>query len=291
MTAVRVRAFAKINLSLEVLNKRADGYHNLRTIFQTISLSDTIDIEAARARSTRISMEADMDIPGENLMVRAAHAVLDESGVSARVQMRLKKKIPVGGGLGGGSTDAAAVLRTLPRLLRKAIAPDRLMQLGAMLGSDVPVFLIGGTVLGLDRGTELYPLPDLPPLPVLVIASGVHVATSEAYRSLARSEAAPQGTNRTAALALAIERGEDWSSQCSNDFETAVFSRHPELERIRRKLARLGARPARMTGSGSAVFGVFTNREERDRAAECFPTGWSRRVSLLPRRNLRAEWG
>jgi 4-diphosphocytidyl-2-C-methyl-D-erythritol kinase len=290
MTAARIRAFAKINLSLEVLNRRPDGYHNLRTVFQTISLADVIRIDASRSRSTHVSVDADIEIPGENLMVRAAHAVLEACGVPARVRMTLQKKIPMGGGLGGGSSDAAAVLLALPRLLHKPLPFERLMDIGARLGSDVPVFLIGGTVLGLGRGTELYPLPDIPTVPVLVVSSGVHVPTAEAYRSLGRGESEPDGPNRTSRLAQALADSEDWTDHCWNDFEAPVFTRHPELAGIRRKLSRLGAKPARMTGSGSAIFGVFSGREERDRASVEFPRGWARAASVLPRWRYRSAW-
>lgn len=290
MAAVRVRAFAKVNLSLEVLNKRPDGYHNLRTIFQTISLADVIDLDASRARRTTITVDADVAIPGENLMVKAATAVLEACGVSAQVRMRLRKKIPMGGGLGGGSTDAAAVLLALPGVLGKTLEFERLMEIGAELGSDVPVFLIGGTVLGLGRGTELYPLADIAATPALVVSSGVHVSTAQAYGSLARGAEEPNEPNRTARLAEELSGVGDWSGFCTNDFEAAVFGAHPELPRIRRKLARLGARPALMTGSGSAIFGLFSTTEARDRAAGHFPPGWSFAVSTLPRRRYRAMW-
>jgi 4-diphosphocytidyl-2-C-methyl-D-erythritol kinase len=280
---MRVRAHAKINLSLEVLNRRPDGFHNLRTVFQTISLADTIDIEAERARRTSVTLESDVDIPGENLIVRAAHAVLEVVRVNAVVRCRLRKKIPMGGGLGGGSTDAVAVLRVLPGLLKKALEADRLIEIGAGLGSDVPVFLIGGTVLGLGRGTELYPLPDLPALPVLVVAPDVHVSTAEAYAALGRTEAQPYEGNSTARLVQSMAAARDWSGACVNDFEGAVFALHPELAAIRKKLERLGARTARMTGSGACVFGVFDSVEARDSAALRFRTDRVFPVRLLPR--------
>ena len=280
---MRVRAHAKINLSLEVLNRRPDGFHNLRTVFQTVTLADVIDIEATRSRRRTITLDSDVEIPGENLIVRAAHAVLDALRMNAEVRCKLRKKIPMGGGLGGGSTDAAAVLRVLPGLLGKALSRERLIEIGAGLGSDVPVFLIGGTVLGLGRGTELYPLPDLPALPVLLVAPGVHVASGEAYAALKRTEALPYDRNSTAAVAEALVTGEDWSGLCVNDFEPAVFERHPRLAAIRRKLERLGARPARMTGSGSCLFGVFDSVAIRDAAAAAVEGEQVFPVRLVPR--------
>lgn len=280
---MRVRAYAKINLSLEVLNRRPDGFHNLRTVFQTVSLFDILEIDATRSRRRSVALESDVDIPGENLIVRAAHAVLDELRIHADVRCRLTKKIPMGGGLGGGSTDAAAVLRALPGLLGKTLPLDRLIEIGSSLGSDVPVFLLGGTVLGLGRGTELYPLPDLPALPLLVVAPDVHVSTAEAYRALARTEEMPYAGNATASLARSLAARGEWGDICVNDFEGAVFGAHPAIASIRRKLERAGARPARMTGSGACVFGVFDSVSARDGAALEFGEERVFRVRLLPR--------
>lgn len=280
---MRVRAYAKINLSLEVLNRRTDGFHNLRTVFQTISLFDTLDIEAVRSRRRSVTVESDVEIPGENLIARAAHAVLGALRMQADVRCRLRKKIPMGGGLGGGSTDAAAVLRVLPELLGKPLPTEHLIEIGAGLGSDVPVFLIGGTVLGLGRGTELYPLPDLPALPVLLVAPAVHVSTADAYRALGRLEDERYERNATAVVARGLASGGEWRGACVNDFESAVVAAHPVIGSIRRKLERLGGRPARMTGSGACVFGVFESAAARDGAALEFSRERVFRVRLLPR--------
>ncbi len=164
MTArsARVEALAKVNLELRVLGRRSDGYHELRTVFQTVSLADTIDIAFTPARRTAISVTSDVEIPGGNIMERAAALALEAMRTAGRVEMRLTKRIPMGAGLGGGSSDAAAVLLALPVLAGKALAPAKRMELAAILGSDVPFFLLGGTAVGLGRGTELYPLPDRP---------------------------------------------------------------------------------------------------------------------------------
>ncbi|MDZ4801095.1 MAG: 4-(cytidine 5'-diphospho)-2-C-methyl-D-erythritol kinase [Bryobacteraceae bacterium] len=266
-----VCAFAKVNLSLEVLNRRPDGFHNLRTVFQTISLHDTIDIEVHEADRPRVELISDVEIPGENLIVRAALALLEVTGAVAEVRFRLQKRIPMGGGLGGGSTDAAAVLLALPALLERTVDSGALVELGSGLGSDVPFFLMGGTAAGLNRGTELYPLPDgagdgrfgvllTPP---------IHVSTPEAYRLLGRTAEVPaqaSGFSAGERLAMAVAFGADWSSACVNDFEAAVFGQHPELAELRARLEDLGASPARMSGSGAALFGVFDNEAGRIRA-------------------------
>jgi 4-diphosphocytidyl-2-C-methyl-D-erythritol kinase len=279
---MRVRAYAKLNLTLEVLNRRPDGFHDLRTVFQTVSLHDVLDIEARRARRTRVSVVSSVDIPGENLATRAAEAVLGELGAAAEVTIRLHKRIPMGAGMGGGSSDAAAVLRALPLLLNKRIEPDRLFAAAARLGSDVPFFLLGGTALGLGRGTELYPLSDVRESHVLVVAPDVHVSTAEAYGALNRTPEYVAQANATERFARALTAG-DWPGLCVNDFEQAVFAVHPVLEALRRRLARAGARAARMTGSGSALFGVFDSAAARDAAAQRFTGERVFAVSFVPR--------
>lgn len=293
---LRLRSFAKINLDLRVLNKRPDGYHELRTIFQTISLADTIDIECQPGRG-RIEIKSNLDIP-DNLIVRAADIVMKTTGRAGRLGFVLQKRIPLGGGLGGGSSNAAAVLLALPFLLRKSLPIEKLMELAAGLGSDVPFFLLGGTALGLGRGTELYPLPDIPAQPALLIAPGIHVSTKEAYAQLGReltTDSTAPTLDRFQSVALQIANaapGEDWGSV--NDFESVVFGLHPQLKSIKGKLLRLGARPALMSGSGSSLFGIFPNRELRDRAVESFRKEFAKdkvySVTMVSRARYRTLW-
>jgi len=271
MTArVRVRSLAKINLDLRVLNKRPDGYHDLRTIFQTVSLADTIDIQHSPGR-TRIDLNSNLNIP-DNLIVKAADSILIATRKTGRIGFVLRKRIPLGAGLGGGSSNAAAVLMTLPRLLGKPLPMEKLMELAAALGSDVPFFLLGGTAVGLGRGTELYPLPDHPSLPALLITPGIHVPTPQAYRALQRGSTADSRphVNDFQSLAWRLTSAPSSAWDCVNDFETVVFRQHPQLKSIKGKLLKLGARPALMSGSGSTLFGIFPSRELRDRAARMF---------------------
>ncbi len=305
---VRVPSFAKLNLDLRVGHKRPDGYHELRTVFQTINLKDELTIEFEPARTSEILLDSSIDIP-DNLVVRAAKAVLDHLRLTARVRFALTKRIPMGAGLGGGSSNAAAVLTALPALAGKPVPTVDLERLGAQLGSDVPFFLRGGTALGLGRGTELYPLPDLPALPVVVLSSGVHVSTAEAYRALNR-EAAPTAdfpnlahvTNALTSLAeshmLREFQAVVWGLRApnlarlpfKNDFEPVVFKRHPELGRLVRKLGRLGASPAHMTGSGSALFGVFETTAEAIAAGSSFKESGASVAVFLPRRRYQVLW-
>lgn len=290
---VSVRAYAKLNLSLEVLNKRPDGFHNLRTLFQSISLHDSVGIEAKRSRTTRVTVSSDVEIPGENLIVRAAHAVLEALGFAARVEFTLRKRIPMGGGLGGGSTDAAAVLLSLPGILGRRLSPERLRGIASSLGSDVPFFLVGGTALGLGRGTEIYPLPDAPAAAGLLIVPGVHVSTATAFGQLYRSESELTRASSGPAerIAFAWATGEDWAPFSSNDFEDAVFGSHPELGRLRAELQKYGARPARMSGSGSTLFGLFGSRELREAAARQLPGVRLVAFRFVTRRRYRSAVG
>lgn len=295
--SVTVRSFAKINLDLRVLHKRPDGYHELRTVFHTITLADTIRIEFERARRTQIAVSGNADIP-DNLIVRAARAVLDTAKLAARIGFVLKKRIPMGAGLGGGSSNAAAVLLALPVLSGAALPMDRLAALGAELGSDVPFFLYGGAALGLGRGTELYPLPDLPARAGVLAAPGLHVSTAEAYRGLGRELTTGAAdfdtvTFRSFVWSMAgAPPASEWTSLCANDFERPVFRRYPALLALKRKLAALGARPAMMTGSGSALFGLFGSRTAAAGARAALEGDGTNvfSIELLSRRRYRAAW-
>jgi 4-diphosphocytidyl-2-C-methyl-D-erythritol kinase len=293
---VRLRSLAKINLDLRVLHKRPDGFHELRTIFQTISLADTIDIEYQRGR-TKIELKSNINIPG-NLIIKAADVVLDALNAKGQWQIALTKRIPMGGGLGGGSSNAAAVLLAVPSLLKKKLPFEKLLEMAAELGSDVPFFLMGGAAVGLGRGTELYPLPDVPASPGLLITPEIHSSTPLAYAALKRpalDEASRSILNKFQAVALASQSPiANRQLPSVNDFETVVFHQHPQLESIKGKLLKLGAWRAMMTGSGSALFGLFPNRELRDRAAGLFRKDFATdRVypfNMVNRSRYRALW-
>ena len=267
----RLRSLAKINLDLRVLHRNPDGFHELRTVFQTISLADSIEVEYQASRRTQLSIEDRAEIPG-NLILSAAAAALEAMRVHARVHFRLGKNIPMGGGLGGGSGNAAAVLLALPILAGKRLAMGTRMELASQLGSDVPFFLVGGTAAGLGRGGEIYSLPELKPDPLLLVSPGLHVATGPAYAALGRGLTFPESSRsinnfQAFVRALGVERSAGRASAFSaNDFEPAVFRQYPELQIIQAKLWKLGAAGVRMTGSGSAMVGIFGSREQRDQA-------------------------
>ena len=257
----RVRALAKINLDLRVLGKRADGFHELRTVFQTISLGDTLDIAFTPGRKRSVDLVDALSIP-DNLVTRAAHAVMDALRINGRVEMRLTKRIPMGAGLGGGSSDAAAVLLALPAIAGRTVDPAALREIGQSLGSDVPFFLLGGAAVGIGRGTELFPLPDTPAAYGIVVAPGIHVNTAQAYRDL--SPLLTEADEKVNAFQTAA-----WSGQTGvNDFESVVFAQHPELAGWKKRIVRAGATAAMMTGSGSALFGFFASRQAARQALE-----------------------
>lgn len=264
-----IKSLAKINLDLRVLGKREDGFHDLRTVFQTISLADTIGIEFEPARKTAITMNDELKIP-DNLVVRAARSVLDALKLHATVTFTLHKQIPMGGGLGGGSTNAAAVLLALPVLAGRVLPIEDLLRIAATLGSDVPFFLSGGTSVGVDRGTELYDLPDVKNEPILLVSPGVHVATGPAYAALGRSLTfTPLSSSINSFQAFVRALGDGRSAKAAsafsaNDFETVVFKQYPQLKKIASRLRKVGG--VRMSGSGSTIFALFSSKEERARA-------------------------
>jgi 4-diphosphocytidyl-2-C-methyl-D-erythritol kinase len=287
----RLRAYAKLNLGLRVLYKRPDGYHELRTVFQTISLADVLDVSFTRTRKTRIEIEGTPEIP-DNLVEKAARLALEAMQIHGDVSFKLKKNIPSGAGLGGGSSDAAAVLLALPVLTGKVIAPDRLFAIAAQLGSDVPFFLRGGTALGLGRGEELYPLPSYRVPHVLVIAPQVHSSTAEAYRDLSERLTSIPLQNKLHSFQQKLWHGSVGRGFVidENDFEPVVFARHPELKKIRERLVRSGAEVAAMTGSGSSVFGIFKDRAGLERAKKSFAGEKAFPISFLSGTQYRSAW-
>ncbi len=295
MQSIRVPAFAKVNLRLDVLARRADGYHELRTIFQSISLHDTLQVQRTRERGVELEIVGDPVLAAgaqrENLVWRAAEAFRRRMSFPGGVHITLKKRIPVGRGLGGGSSDAAAALVGLLRLTKQRIATERLLEIAAGLGADVPFFLFGGRALGTSRGDEIYPLPDSRRRTLLVVSPrDTAVSTRDAYGWLDRRLTKNPGNPRLWSFCALC-----WSPQedhLSNDFEAVVFRRHPRLAHIRRVLLQGGAAEAALAGSGSAVFGIFTNPAQARRSARLFPEDQVFVCSTLSRRAYaRALWG
>ncbi len=303
MTSLSVPAFAKINLRLDVLGKRPDGYHELRTIFQSLSLHDTLHLTRVPLRTAkkigdfgielRVAGDAALAaVPSQdNLVWRALAAMKKELKFTGGIRVELKKRTPVGRGLGGGSSDAAAALAGLLRLSGKKLAHERLIEIAAGLGADVPFFLFGGRALGVSRGDEIYPQADLPREHVLVISPrGISVSTKDAYAWIGETLTGTALPSRIWGFCALC-----WSPQgtkLSNDFERPVFQRHPRLEEIKRVLLQGGAADAALAGSGSAVFGIFRNPAQARRAAKKFPEDEVFLCNTVSRRAYaRALWG
>ena len=271
----RVRAFAKINRSLEVLGVRPDGFHELRTVFQSIALHDTLAIRAVPGAFQLTCDDPACPADRSNLIWRAAEQVWKAAGrrgVPRDVSIQLTKRIPLQAGLGGGSSDAAAALRAFGRLWR--VNPDRVRAIGSALGADIPYFFEGGTALGLERGDLLFPLVDAPRAWVVLVIPSFGVSTKQAFAWWDRDGARRlQASAGRSAKAFALPK-----QRMINDLQAVVAKRHPEIGRLVRALERAGASHAAMTGTGSAVFGLFSTRTNAQRAASLVSTRRSRTI-------------
>jgi 4-diphosphocytidyl-2-C-methyl-D-erythritol kinase len=308
----RVRSYSKINLGLAVGPARADGFHDLTTVYQTLALHDMVTVTARRAAKTEIRLTANhpgvpRTVTGDaarNTAWKMVAGALERLGISAEVDIDIEKRLPVQGGMGAGSANAAAALLGLERELSVALSGAERLELAADVGSDVPLFLLGGTVLGLGRGEEVYPLPDVRATACVIAVPGMGVSTGAAFRELdariaseltlgigkdrirklSRVLAAvwtkagvnsgpsgitsldgygpPEGLGDGGDLAenplLALVR-----TGIENDFEEVVFSQHPSLRSTKRDLmgsSGSGALYAALSGSGSALFGLYETR-------------------------------
>jgi 4-diphosphocytidyl-2-C-methyl-D-erythritol kinase len=285
-------SFAKINLDLRVTGVRPDGYHELRTVFQTLALHDTL-VFTVRPGPFAIECD-DPAVPADrrNLVWRAAARLWRLGGhrgdAPRGVRVRLIKRIPPQAGLGGGSANAAVALLALARLWALEIDDAALCRIGAEIGADVPFFLVGGTALGLGRGDEIYPLVDVPRAWVVIVLPPFGVATADAY---AWYDADREGgrARRTSPVRALPEGWPAWAARLRNDLEPPVARRHPVVRRTVRALERAGAVAAAMSGSGSAVYGLFEDHDPaRQAAAEL---GWRLGCRVLVTRTLpRADY-
>ena len=297
--AVRVHSFAKINLGLAIGPRREDGFHELRTVYQTIALADRVRVEAASGRGIEVR-STDPRVPegDSNTCHRMAELVLQALGARRRVTIHIDKRLPVQGGLGAASSNAAATLFGLERALKARLPAAERMRLATAVGSDVPLFLVGGTVLGRGRGEEVYPLPDLPPLACVVATPELGVSTPQAFADWDKLAGAGPAGKLTGAAASdrinacshsmvgwlsgsptgvpARKRGGDRAEALlldlvrtgiENDFEQVVFPQYPELRDVKSALIASRARYVSLSGSGSAVYGLFRSPAEATRAA------------------------
>lgn len=270
-----VRAEGKINLYLDVLSRAENGYHAIESVMQSVSLSDRVTVSAMRGDGDiRISCNLPyIPCDGRNIAYRAARALLDAAGIDAAVRIFLDKRIPVAGGMAGGSADAAAVLTAVNRVLGHPLTPERLYALAARLGADVPFCMSGGTALCTGVGDVTSPLKNRLSLPLLIVPSRDSVSTPWAYGELDRaygSFAAVRARDaRLDRLTAALAAG-DADGVCGNlynIFEAVVLPRRPQAAKAKQLLLDGGARAAMMSGSGPTVFGIFPDVPTRDAAA------------------------
>jgi 4-diphosphocytidyl-2-C-methyl-D-erythritol kinase len=293
---VTIPSFAKINLGLRIGATRPDGFHDLRTVYQTIALHDVVSISIERGSGIGIRCE-DPRVPTEstNSCFRIVERAVQALKVRARIVIEINKRLPVQGGLGGASGNAVAALLSLERSLRKKLPAAERLQIAAEVGSDIPLFLIGGTVLGVGRGEEVYPLPDLPPTPCVIALPDIPISTPKAFadwdeeakltpsthsdrmlefsREISawlnaaqigrRSGVSARGGGRAENLLLDLVR-----TGIENDFEKVVFPKYPELLEVKRVLEKAGAKYASLSGSGSAIYGLFDSQQKAAAAAK-----------------------
>ncbi len=285
---IKVRAFAKINLGLSVLGPRRDGYHEVRTVLQAIDLADHLTFEEASSLSLRVLGGYPAPQDDTNLVMKAARSFAERyPGRGARITV--SKSIPSGAGLGGGSSNAAATLMALDRLWGLEADPGLLYSVARALGTDVPFFLFGGACLAVGRGDEVLPLPDLAPWHVIVLWPGVSLSTRDVYAGLSGSLTTnpilssmkgfvPDPGGRTArdpgTSPDKKDEGEDElpPPEVTNDLEVIAFQKLPVLRRLKERLIDSGAAAAAMTGSGSAVYGLYRLRKGIEKVAASLAT-------------------
>lgn len=289
MRSISLPSFAKINLDLRILGTRPDGFHDLKTIFQSLALFDTVTVTVCKGPLVITCDEPDIPTDQRNLVWKAAsllhRTVRGKSTAPRDIAIELRKRVPSEAGLGGGSSNAAMTLLALNTLWKLDLDLASLSRIGARLGADVPYFLCGGTALGLGRGDDIYPLTDMPPVHVVILRPGFGVATSDAYRWF------DDETRRV--LKEPVPRPlpvgwPAWAATLRNDLEAPVVRHHPAISRIRQSLLDAGAAFAAMSGSGSAVFGLFERSDAARRTAnDLARPGW---LSLHTRTLTRREY-
>lgn len=293
IAAFQLPAFAKINLSLHILGRRPDGYHEIVTVMQTISLADRLTFAYADEIVLECSGPVELSAGEDNLILRAARALQKRYRVSAGAKIRLEKQVPIGAGLGGGSSDAATTLVGLRRLWGLRVTDAELATIAAELGADVPFFLFGGTAIASGIGTQIQKAADVAIPPALIVTPDVAVRTAYAYSLLKAENLTIDASNRILPVCRQIaESGEFPISAMKNDFEAAIFSAFPEISRVRNALIESGAIHAMLSGSGSSVIGFFDNEETRQAAMKALDNevNWRKfAVAAIGREDFRAQ--
>ena len=261
-------AYAKINLGLRVLGKRSDGFHAIQTIFQEVEFHDTLYFTKQASKFSLTTNHASLPSGEQNLIGQAVRLLQEETGCPASVAIHLDKQIPLGAGLGGGSSDAAATLQGLNALFDVRLSQQRLAELGAQLGSDVAFFLYGGTASATGRGEQIQPISDIEPAWVVLVNPGIHVSSAWAYKNVNLKL-----TNFHALISVLpkFEEGHITAIQhvfSENTLEEPVIRKYPVIQEIKKTLQAHGAEWTMMSGSGSTVFGIFEEETVAERARQ-----------------------
>lgn len=263
-------SYAKINLGLRVVGKRPDGYHNLESIFQEISLCDEIVFE----EWDRLVIETDhptLAVDEYNLCHRAYRLLADEYGLKKGVKIIIKKKIPLGAGLGGGSSNAATSLKALAEIFQLDLTVSRFLKLATRLGSDVPFFILGKTALVKGRGEVVIPISFLQDYQICLVYPGFQISTAQIFSNFEMGLTKYQGNIKFEAVIFKIRSLEELNNYLFNDLESIVTRRYPEIKNIKRVLQNSGARFVSLSGSGSTVYGLFEKHKEIDDLKKEFP--------------------
>lgn len=258
---IEKKAYAKINLALDVLYKRSDGYHEVSMVMQSIDLYDTVTL-TKQDKGIRLVTNRD-DLPGDssNLAYQAAHLLQQTYSLTTGVNITLHKKIPIAAGLAGGSSDAAAVLKGMNELFKLELSDLQLMQLGAQLGSDVPFCLSGGTQLASGRGEKLAVLPQLPSCYVVLAKSAIAVSTAWVYQNYLPYHVLRHPDVDSLVAALGEQDLSKVLTSCGNVLESVTFRAYPALAELKEKMARFGMLMSLMSGSGPTIFALTTEKE------------------------------
>lgn len=261
-----IKSPCKINLSLDVHNKRSDGYHDLTSIFQLVSLEDTI--RAIIKPSSGIEVIGDFDCCVEdNLIYKAANMFLKKAKINDGVCFKIEKKIPSGGGIGGGSSNCASVLRLLNTIYDHILTDNEMFDIALSLGSDVPFFLGNGTALVQGRGEEVLNLETIKGFEVLLVNPGIHISTGKAFRTLSNSNISTKRSSEFSANIVAeYRKGINNFSIFKNSFEIALYSDYTFIKQIKEIMYKEGAILSALSGSGSTMFGIFPNQKNANRA-------------------------
>lgn len=293
MDEMTLKALAKINLGLDVVRRREDGYHEVRMVMQTIHLYDRLTLKKSSVPGIQIRTNLSfLPVNENNLVYRAGKLLMDEFGITEGVSVTLDKRIPVAAGMAGGSTDAAAMLYGMNRMFGLHLSKQQLMERGVKIGADVPYCIMRGTVLAEGIGEKLTPLPPMIKCPVLIAKPAVSVSTKFVYQNLKLDE----GTCHPDidALLRDIER-KDFDSLCQdmgNLLETVTIPNYPVIDEIKKQMLKSGASAAMMSGSGPTVFGLFRDEESARRAKKAMrKSGLARQVYLTSIYNNRGERG